>query len=307
MSGICEGRVAIVTGAGGGLGRSHALELAKAGAKVVVNDVGVALDGAGGSSGPADDVVAEIRAAGGEAVANTDDVADFDGAKHLVDTAVDTYGQLDVLVNNAGILRDRMLVNMDIDQWDAVIRVHLRGTFSTAHWAGNHWRDRSKAGETVDARLVNTSSAAGLFGNVGQANYSAAKAGIVGLTLVAGAELARYGVTSNALAPGARTRMTQDVYTSMMTTAEPGRFDPMAPEHVSTLVVWLASTDSAGVNGRVFEVYGGRLVIINGYSRGPLEVHDRRVEPDEFGPIVRRLIAEAPEPRPVQGTGAGPP
>ncbi|MDT7668464.1 MAG: hypothetical protein QOC74_1247, partial [Pseudonocardiales bacterium] len=209
MSGLCAGRVVIVTGAGRGLGRAHALAFAAEGARVVVNDVGAALDGSGGSAGPAAEVVAEIRAAGGEAVADGEDVADWAGAARLVAHAVGEFGRLDVLVNNAGILRDRMVVSLDEGEWDAVLRVHLKGHAATLHHAAAHWRARGKAGEPVDARVVNTSSGAGLLGSVGQGSYSTAKAGILGLTMVAAAELARYGVTVNAIAPAARTRMTE--------------------------------------------------------------------------------------------------
>ncbi|MBV9097096.1 MAG: SDR family NAD(P)-dependent oxidoreductase, partial [Frankiaceae bacterium] len=207
--GICDGRVVIVTGAGGGLGRAHALAFAAEGARVVVNDIGTSREGEGASTAPAQKVVEEIRALGGEGIANTDDVADWDGAGRLVQAAVEGFGRLDVLVNNAGFLRDRMLAGMSVEEWDAVIRVHLRGHFCTLRHAAAYWRDQSKAGADVDARIINTSSGAGLMGSVGQGNYSAAKAGIVGLTLVASAELARYGVTVNAIAPAARTRMTE--------------------------------------------------------------------------------------------------
>jgi len=211
MTGICDGRVVIVTGAGRGIGRGHALEFARQGAKVVVNDLGGTMDGTGSDAGPAQQVVDEIRAAGGEAVASGDNVADWKGAERLVRTAIETYGRLDVLVNNAGILRDRMLVNMTEDEWDAVINVHLKGTFGPAHFAAEHWRERSKAGEEVDGRLINTSSTSGIFGNVGQTNYGAAKAGIASFTIIAAQELARYGVTVNAIAPGARTRLTENL------------------------------------------------------------------------------------------------
>src|SRR4051812_24534877 len=209
MSGICEGRVVIITGAGRGIGRGHALEFARQGAKVVVNDLGGEMDGSGSSTGPAGEVVDEIRGMGGEAVANGDDISDWEGAQRLVNTAVETSGGLDVLVNNAGILRDRMLVNMTDDEWDAVIKVHLRGTFASARWAATYWRERVKAGETNEARIINTSSSSGIYGNAGQTNYGAAKAGIAAFTVIASKELARYGITVNAIAPGALTRMTE--------------------------------------------------------------------------------------------------
>ena len=208
---MCEGRVCIVTGAGRGLGREYALSLARHGAKVVVNDLGGSRDGTGTDAGPAQEVVDEITAAGGEAVANTDDVSSWDGAAGLVQQAIDTFGGLDVLVNNAGILRDRMLFSMTEEEWDAVIRVHLKGTFAPSHHAAAYWRERSKAGEPVDARLVNTTSVSGLYANVGQTNYGAAKAGIAAFTQIAAQELARYGVTVNAIAPGALTRLTGDL------------------------------------------------------------------------------------------------
>ena len=300
MGGICEGRVVIVTGAGRGLGRAHALEFARQGAHVVVNDIGAELDGSGSSSGPAGEVVDAIRAAGGRAVANGDDVADWHGAERLVQTAVDEFGGLDVLVNNAGFLRDRMVVSTSEDEWDAVIRVHLRGHFCTTRYAASFWRERAKEGQAVDARIVNTSSGAGLLGSVGQGAYSAAKAGIAALTLVEAAELGRYGVTANAIAPSARTRMTEQVFADTM--AAPGEgFDAMAPENVSPLVVWLGSTDSAGVTGRVFEVEAGKLSVADGWQHGP-EVDKRdRWDPAEVGAAVRDLLAAAPAPAPVYG------
>src|SRR4051794_9201287 len=301
MSGICDGRVVIVTGAGGGLGRAHALAFAAEGARVVVNDIGTSREGEGASTAPAQQVVDEIRAAGGEAVANTDDVADWDGAGALVQTAVDAFGRLDVLVNNAGFLRDRMLVGMSVEEWDAVIRVHLRGHFCPLRHAAAHWRERSKAGDDVDARIVNTSSGAGLMGSVGQGNYSAAKAGIVGMTLVAAAELGRYGVTANAIAPAARTRMTEVAMPDMMRAPESG-FDAMAPENVSPLVVWLGSAESKDVTGRVFEVEGGIVGVADGWQHGPRVDNGDRWSPADLGDVVRRLLDEAPAPAPVYGT-----
>lgn len=301
MSGIVQDRVVIVTGAGRGIGRAHALAFAREGAAVVVNDVGVALDGTGQSAGPAQQVVDEITAAGGRAVANTDDVADWDGAASLVGTALDTYGRLDVLVNNAGFLRDRMLVNLAEDEWDAVMRVHLKGHFAPMRHAAAHWRAESKAGRQPDARVINTSSGAGLLGSIGQGNYSAAKAGIAGLTLVAAAEFGRYGVTVNAIAPAARTRMTEDAFADDMA-APDGGFDAMAPENVSPLLVWLGSTQSAEVTGRVFEVEGGQVSLAIGWHHGPRRDKGARWEPAELGPVVKELIAEAPDPEPVYGT-----
>jgi len=299
--GICDGRVVIVTGAGRGIGRGHALEFARQGAKVVVNDLGAELDGSGGSSGPAGEVVDAIRAMGGEAVANGDDVADWDGAQRLVGTAIEAFGRLDVLVNNAGFLRDRMVVTTSEDEWDAVVRVHLKGHFATARFAGAYWREQQKQGEPVDARIVNTSSGAGLMGSVGQGAYAAAKAGIAALTLVEAAELGRYGVTANAIAPAARTRMTEAVFAETMAAPEDDAFDAMAPENVAPLVVWLGSTDSADVTGRVFEVEGGMLSVADGWQHGPREDKGARWEPGEVGAAVRRLLAAARDPAPVYG------
>jgi NAD(P)-dependent dehydrogenase (short-subunit alcohol dehydrogenase family) len=302
MSGICDGRVVIVTGAGRGLGRAHALELAARGARVVVNDLGCELDGTGSGSGPAGEVVDEIRAAGGEAVANGDDVADFEGAARIVASALDVFGRLDVVVNNAGFVRDRMFANVAEDEWDAVVRVHLKGHFAVARHAAAHWRDQAKAGEAVDARIINTSSGAGILGSVGQAAYSAAKGGIATLTLVQAAELGRYGVTANALCPAARTRMTEGVFTEMMAEVEAGAFDAMAPENVSPLVAWLASTRSAHVTGRVFEVEGGKVGIATGYQHGPTTDKGARWDAEELGPVIDDLLAQAPGPAPVYGT-----
>jgi NAD(P)-dependent dehydrogenase (short-subunit alcohol dehydrogenase family) len=299
--GICDGRVVIVTGAGRGIGRGHALEFARQGAKVVVNDLGAEIDGSGGSTGPAGEVVDAIRAMGGEAIANGADVSDWAQAEALVAAAVDTFGHLDVVVNNAGFLRDRMLANCSEEEWDAVMRVHLKGHFAPTRHAVAHWRDRSKAGEAVDARVINTSSGAGLMGSVGQGNYSAAKAGITALTLVESAEFARYGVTANAIAPAARTRMTEEVFAATMAAPEEGSFDAMAPENVAPFVVWLGSSDSAGVTGRVFEVEGGKIGVADGWQHGPTFDKGARWEPDEIGAVVRDLLREAPAPTPVYG------
>jgi NAD(P)-dependent dehydrogenase (short-subunit alcohol dehydrogenase family) len=301
MTGICEGRIAIVTGAGRGLGREHALELARQGAAVVVNDLGTSGAGEGSSGGPADEVVAEIEALGGRAGANGADVADFTQAAALVQQAVETFGGLDVLVNNAGFLRDRMLVNATEDEWDAVIRVHLKGHFAMLRHAAAYWRDEAKAGRPREARVVNTSSGAGLQGSIGQATYSAAKAGIAGLTLVAAAELGRYGVTVNALAPAARTRMTEAAFADTMTAPEEG-FDAMHPTNVAPLVAWLASIDSGDVTGRVIESEGGKLCVESGWRHGPSVDIGRRWEPADVGPAVRTLLAEGPQPEPVYGT-----
>ncbi|MFJ4536776.1 SDR family oxidoreductase [Streptomyces tibetensis] len=300
MSGLCSERVAIITGAGRGLGRAHALALAAEGARVVVNDLGVGLDGTGTEAGPAQLVVDEIVARGGQAVAHGGDVTTTEGAASLIRTAVDTYGRLDTLVNNAGFLRDRMLVNLDEDDWDAVMRVHLKGHFLPLRHAAAHWRAEAKAGRVPAARVVNTSSGAGLLGSVGQGNYSTAKAGIVGLTLVAAAELGRYGVLVNAIAPAARTRMTEATFAETMTAPGSG-FDVMAPENVSPLVVWLGSAASAGVTGRVFEAAGGRITVMEGWRPGPTADKGARWSPSEAGEAARELLAEAATPEPVYG------
>jgi NAD(P)-dependent dehydrogenase (short-subunit alcohol dehydrogenase family) len=298
---ICDGRVAVVTGAGRGIGREEALELAREGARVVVNDVGGARDGAGADAGPAQDVVDEIKAIGGEAVANHDDVSDFDGARRIIGQAVESFGRLDVVVNNAGILRDRMLVNMSIEEWDAVIRVHLRGTFAMSHHAAAYWREQSKAGADVDARIVNTSSSSGIYGNVGQSNYGAAKAGIAAFTVITAAELARYGVTVNAIAPAALTRMTEDL--ARWGGDESGEWDPRDPANIAPLVAWLASEQSRSITGRVFNVKGGYVSVAEGWVAGPAEDKGARWDPAELGEVVPRLVAAA---RPNSDTSGRP-
>ncbi|MFJ3227542.1 SDR family oxidoreductase [Streptomyces sp. NPDC086783] len=301
---LCEGRVVVVTGAGRGLGRAHALAFAAEGARVVVNDLGVGLDGTPDPDSPAARVAEEIRVAGGTAVAHGGDVATTEGAASLVRTALDTYGRLDTLVNNAGFLRDRMLVNLGEDDWDAVLRVHLRGHFLPLRHAAAHWRAEAKAGRPPRARIVNTSSGAGLSGSVGQGNYSAAKAGILGLTLVAAAELARYGVQVNAIAPAARTRMTERAFAQAMAPPDtPGAFDAMAPANVSPLVVWLGSDACAGVTGRVFEAEGGRITVMEGWRPGPTADKGARWSPAQAGETARELLAEAAAPAPVHGAG----
>jgi NAD(P)-dependent dehydrogenase (short-subunit alcohol dehydrogenase family) len=288
MAGLCEGRVCIVTGAGRGIGREHSLMLAEHGAKVVVNDLGGSMDGTGTSAGPAQEVVDEIVAAGGQAVANTNDISDWDGARQLVEQAVDAFGRLDVLVNNAGILRDRMLVNMSEAEWDAVIKVHLKGTAAPSHHAAAHWRDRSKAGDDVDARLINTSSPSGIYGNPGQTNYGAAKAGIAAFTIIASMELARYGVTVNAIAPAALTRMTENLG---MGQAPEEIKEQMSPRWIAPIVTWLASEEARGVTGRVFDVSGRRLGVAEGWHIGPFEqpVDD----PTRMGALVETLVGKA--------------
>jgi NAD(P)-dependent dehydrogenase (short-subunit alcohol dehydrogenase family) len=302
MTGICDGRVVIVTGAGRGIGRAHALAFAAEGAHVVVNDIGAELDGSGGSTSPAQDVVAEIEAGGGRAIVNGDDIADWAGAQRLVETAVEVFGRLDVVVNNAGFVRDRMFVSCSEEEWDAVVRVHLKGHFCVSRHAAAWWRDRSKAGEAVDARIVNTSSGAGILGSVGQSAYSSAKAGIATLTLVQAAELGRYGVTANAIAPAARTRMTEGVFTEMMAEVGEDQFDAMDPANVSPLVVWLGSSASAGVTGQMFEVEGGKIGIAEGWHHGPSEDIGRRWQPAEVGAAVQQLVAQTRAPAPVYGT-----
>ena len=292
MSRLLEGRVAIVSGAGRGIGRAHALELARHGAKVLVNDFGVSLSGEGTGDTPADEVVALIREAGGEAESNGADVADFAQAEAMVRQAIETYGGLDILVNNAGFVRDRMLVNTSEEEWDAVIRVHLKGHFAPLRHAGAYWRGESKAGRTRAARVINTSSGAGLQGSIGQATYSAAKAGIAGLTLVAAAELGRYGATVNAIAPVAKTRMTE------------GAFDTSAmalPEDNSPVVAWLASEEAGDVTGRLIEIDGGQICLEQGWTHGPRNDLGRRWQAAEVGDAVRQLIAKAAPPEPVYG------
>jgi NAD(P)-dependent dehydrogenase (short-subunit alcohol dehydrogenase family) len=299
MGQLCDGRVVIVTGAGRGIGREHALAFAREGAYDVVNDLGVALDG-GTADNPADQVVSEIEAAGGKAVANFDDIADWAGAGRLVQTAIETFGGLDVIVNNAGFVRDRMFFTTSEEEWDAVVRVHLKGHFATTRHAADFWRARSKAGEPVDARIINTSSGAGLMGSVGQAAYSAAKAGIAALTLVQAAEMSRYGVTANAIAPSARTRMTEEVFADRMKAPESG-FDANDPANISPLVVWLGSSESRDVTGRVFEVEGGIISVADGWQHGPQIDKGAKWDPADVGPAVRELLAGAPEPAPVYG------
>src|SRR3954452_21698958 len=251
---MCEGRICVVTGAGRGIGREHSLMLAEHGAKVVVNDLGGEMDGSGTpTAGPALDVVNDIKAMGGEAVANGDDISTWDGAERLVTTAIESFGGLDVLINNAGILRDRMLTNMTEEEWDAVIKLHLKGTFAPSRWAAAYWRERTKAGEATDGRIINPTSVSGIYGNAGQTNYGAAKSGIAGFTIIAAMEMARYGVTVNAIAPGALTRMTEGL--GMGEDSEDAR-EQMAPRWVAPVATWLASPQSAGVTGRVFESSG---------------------------------------------------
>ncbi|MCY3962903.1 MAG: SDR family oxidoreductase [bacterium] len=298
MAGIAEGRVVVITGAARGLGRAHALEFAAEGARVLVNDLGVDRDGSGGASGPAQEVVAEIRAMGGEAEANAADVADWDQAEAMIAQAVDTWGSIDTLVCNAGFLRDRMLANMSEPEWDAIMRVHLKGHFAPARHAVAHWRDRSKAGEMVQGRVINTSSGAGLLGSIGQGNYAAAKAGVAALTIQQAAEWGRYGVMVNAIAPDARTRMTAGI---MYEEEAPEGWDEKDPANASPLVVWLGS-DACDVTGRVFEIAGGALNVCDGWQHGHVVDVGRKFAAAEVGEAVQASITRSPEPAPVYGT-----
>ena len=288
MAGLCEGRVAIVTGAARGVGRQHALQLANAGAKVVVNDLGASVDGKGADKSPAQRVVNEIKAAGGEAIVNGDDVSNFDGAKNMVDTAINTFGKLDILVNNAGILRDRMLVNMTEEEWDAVIQVHLKGTFAPSRHAASYWRAMSKQngdGKPVMGRIINTSSTSGIYGNIGQTNYGAAKAGIAAFTIIAARELARIGVTVNAISPSAYTRMTDNL-------REYSEEDKQVrdPSWVSPTIVYLASEEAQDISGRVIQAGAGMVAVCEGWRRGA-EI-DQMDDPAALGPKIREMIAQ---------------
>src|SRR3954447_325160 len=295
MAKLCEGRVAVVTGAGRGIGRAHALSLARHGAKVVVNDLGADVHGEGSDRTAAQRVVDEIVELGGEAVVNGGDVADFDDAKAMVGQAIETFGRLDVVVNNAGILRDRMLVNMDVEDWDAVIAVHLRGTFGLMRHAAAYWRDQAKSGVLVDARIINTSSPSGIYGNVGQTNYGAAKAGIAALTTIAAEELHRYGVTVNAVSPSALTRMTE----GLVELDEEAK-QRLAPHWIAPLVTWLASEESRWVTGRVFDLSGLNLSIAEGWHRGPTiaPIDD----PTLLGPAIEHLMNDARPNADMSGT-----
>lgn len=302
MVGLCEGRVVIVTGAGRGLGRAYALGLAAEGAKVVVNDLGVGTHGDATAETPAALVVEEIRDLGGEAVANFEDVADYAAGGRIVQAALDRFGKLDAVVNNAGFVRDRMFVSCTPEEWDDVLRVHLRGHFCISRHAAEYWRGQAKAGAKVDARIINTSSGAGLQGSVGQSAYATAKGGIATLTLVQAEELARYGVTANALAPSARTRMTETAFSEMMK-PKPGTFDIFDPENTAPLVAWLCSTQSAGVTGQVFELLGGIIRVCLGWKDGPEFDNGARWEPEALGARILDLVAARPPAKPVYGAG----
>ncbi len=288
MAKLCEDRVVVVTGGARGIGREHCLMLAEHGAKIVVNDLGGARDGTGVDKGPADEVVDEIKAMGGEAVSNGDDVSDWEGAQRLINQAVETFGDLHGLVNNAGILRDRMLVNMLESEWDAVIAVHLKGTFAPARWAASYWREQAKAGKKVNASIVNTTSVSGIYGNPGQTNYGAAKMGIAAFTIIAARELQRYGVRVNAVAPGALTRMTEDLGMGQQDEEQKAM---MHPRYIAPIVTWLCSAEAADVTGRVFEASGRLLGIANTWHRGP--TMDAVDDPTKIAAAARKLVKEA--------------
>ena len=295
MSGLCEGRVAIITGAGGGLGAAHARVLAAEGASIVVNDINEAA---------AAEVVAQITAAGGKAVENTSDITNYDDSLNAVKQAIDAFGDLHAVINNAGINRDRMFASMTEADWDAVMAVHLKGHFCISSHAVHYWRGRSKEGEAVDARIINTSSGAGLQGSIGQSNYAAAKAGIAALTLNQAAELGRYGITANAVTPAARTGMTTAVPEMAQRMAKPDddSFDYWAPENVSSLVAWLTSSESADLTGRVFEAEGGKISIADGWRTTEGVDKGARWQPAEVGGAVATLLAKEVPAQKVYGT-----
>ena len=284
-----DGKVAIVTGAGRGIGREHALALAAAGAKVVVNDVGGSSAGEGEDRTPAQNVADEITDLGAEATANYDNVADFHGAENLVKQAVADFGRLDILVNNAGIIRDRMLVNLSEEEWDTVINVHLKGHFAPTRHAAAYWRAESKAGNQINGRVINTSSPSGVFGNVGQTNYGAAKAGIAAFTIIAALELGRYGVTVNCLAPTARTRLTEQTFGKIG--VPDGGFDAMDPANISPVIVALAADEAQNITGQCFFVYGGVINVLTPWDVGVALTKDARWEPGE---LLARLVEEFP-------------
>ena len=285
MARLCEGRVAIVTGAARGVGREHALGLARHGARLVVNDIGGGIDGKGADKSPAQQVVDEIKGMGGDAIVNGDDVSSWSGAKNMIDQAVETFGTLDIVINNAGILRDRMLVNMTEEEWDSVIQVHLKGTFAPSRHAAAYWRQVSKdTGEKVNARIINTSSTSGIYGNVGQTNYGAAKAGIAAFTIIAARELGRIGVTVNAISPTAYTRMTDNL--REYTDEDIERRDP---RWVSPTIVYLSSTEASDITGRIIQAGNGRVAVCEGWRRGA-EI-DQLEDVEAIGPLIRDMIS----------------
>jgi NAD(P)-dependent dehydrogenase (short-subunit alcohol dehydrogenase family) len=300
MARLCEGKIAIVTGAGRGIGREHALSLASQGAKVVVNDLGGNVDGSGGDLSPAEQVVQEIKGMGGEAVANGDSVSDWAGAERLINTAIETFGDLNIVVNNAGILRDRMLFSMSEAEWDAVINVHLKGTFAPTRFACVYWREQSKAGKPVSGRIINTTSVSGIYGNPGQTNYGAAKAGIASFTNIAALEMARYGVTVNAVAPVALTRMTEGLGPAPESDEDR---EKRSPRWIAPIVTWLASDEAAEVTGRIFEASGDVLAVSEGWVRGPK--HAPVDDPTVLGPIVAELLSKARKNSGMDGTPGG--
>ena len=300
MARLCEGKIAIVTGAGRGIGREHALSLASQGAKVVVNDLGGNVDGSGGDLSPAEQVVQEIKGMGGEAVANGDSVSDWAGAERLINTAIETFGDLNIVVNNAGILRDRMLFSMSEAEWDAVINVHLKGTFAPTRFACVYWREQSKAGKPVSGRIINTTSVSGIYGNPGQTNYGAAKAGIASFTNIAALEMARYGGTVNAVAPVALTRMTEGLGPAPESDEDR---EKRSPRWIAPIVTWLASDEAAEVTGRIFEASGDVLAVSEGWVRGPK--HAPVDDPTVLGPIVAELLAKARKNSGMDGTPGG--
>ena len=300
MARLCEGKIAIVTGAGRGIGREHALSLASQGAKVVVNDLGGNVDGSGGDLSPAEQVVQEIKGMGGEAVANGDSVSDWAGAERLINTAIETFGDLNIVVNNAGILRDRMLFSMSEAEWDAVINVHLKGTFAPTRFACVYGREQSKAGKPVSGRIINTTSVSGIYGNPGQTNYGAAKAGIASFTNIAALEMARYGVTVNAVAPVALTRMTEGLGPAPESDEDR---EKRSPRWIAPIVTWLASDEAAEVTGRIFEASGDVLAVSEGWVRGPKHVPVD--DPTVLGPIVAELLAKARKNSGMDGTPGG--
>ena len=291
---MLEGKVAIVTGAGRGIGREHALALADAGAKVVVNDLGGSLSGQGSDERPAEEVANEIRARGGEAAADYENVADFAAAERMVQHAIEAFGRLDILINNAGILRDRMLVNMTEEEWDAVINVHLKGHFAPTRHAAAYWREQSKAGETVRARVINTSSPSGVFGNVGQANYGSAKGAIASFTLIAAQELARYGVTVNCLAPNARTRMTEETFGELAAPEE--GFDPLDPANIAPIVVALCADDAQEITGQCFFLFGGAVNMLRPWDAGELIATDGRWDAADFLAKLKEKLPDGAAP-----------